>query len=180
MGLVSALWLVVALLVVVVIGVLRRSLAVLEASAAGGPSSARVVGMPAGRPLPDLEVSDSDGLAMRLTELPGPLVLAVLTSHCQPCLDLAGRLAGADPQRLGGLVVLTDSGGREALSVPGPVRVLEADSANLASDLGIPGTPYVASVERTGLVRSAGILAGVEHLLGLLDGLPGELGKVGG
>jgi hypothetical protein len=103
------LWVVVAGLVVVVAGVLRRVAVALESQPVSGPSPGRRIGPVTDSPLPGIVVGEASGRAITLSDLHGPFVLAILTSHCAPCLAIADWLR-TNPNRLHGagrLVVLT-------------------------------------------------------------------------
>jgi len=175
---VVCLWVVVVVLAVVVAGVLRRVATVLESlPAAGQAGRVMPAGPPVGDRLPGLEVVREDGSVMSLSELPGPLVLAVLTSHCSPCLAVADRLR--DPElaaRLDGLVVLTDGEGRGRLALGDPVVVLADSRGELMSVLQLPGTPFVVGVDCDGVIGSAQILGGPEQLVDLLAEVRGGAG----
>src|SRR6185437_1490245 len=94
------LWVIVIALVFVVVGVLRRAAAALESLQADSFSTRDLpMGPPAGSKLPPMAVRRTDGSDLTLAELPGPFVLAVLTSHCSPCQSIAGQLRD-DPQTL--------------------------------------------------------------------------------
>lgn len=166
----------VVVLAVVVAGVLRRVAAVLEDTAAHGHGGRPTpAGPPVGDPLPALVAQQPDGSSVTLDQLDGPMVLAVLTSHCQPCLSVADGLA-ADPElmaRMDGLVVLTDGGGRDRLRLDNPVVVLADPDGRAMRGLDLPGTPFVISVGADGLVRDAHVLAGVEDLVGVVEGISG-------
>ena len=184
MAVVVTLWVVVVILVLVVAGVLRRVLALLEMYAALPAPMGTSAGPPPGQPLPALQARDGTGRLTDLADLPGPFVLAVLTSHCQPCLEVADALRLQDPERLQHLVVLTDGGGLARVGPPAPARAFEHDSGDLMATLAIPGTPFVTVVDSSGAVRMSQILAGVDHLLHLLRGIDtsasdGAAGAVG-
>ncbi|MGH2916129.1 MAG: TlpA family protein disulfide reductase [Solirubrobacteraceae bacterium] len=167
------LWLVVVGLAVVVAGVLRRVATVLEAQAAIGQASGRRVGPVNGARLPEIAVGGASGRAVLLSALPGPFVLAVLTSHCSPCLAIAETLR-TSPERLRGagrLVVLTDVDGRAVIDLDHCATVLtDADAAAIRA-LDVPGTPFAITVDAQGSVASASLLGGADQLLGML-GVP--------
>ena len=124
-------------------------------------------------------VQRTDGSELTLAELPGPLVLAVLTSHCSPCRSIAEQLR-RDPEtmaRLAGLVVLTDPEGPERLELGDPLTVLIDPTGTITSQLELPGTPFVLAVNADGTVHAAQLLAGPTQLVNLLDAVrvPGEL-----
>lgn len=169
---VVALWAVVIVMVVVMAGVVRKAAVALErASTAGSGGQHMPIGPNLGTSLPDVKVEAADGSLVSLADLPNPCVVAVLTSTCSPCLAVADRLAG-DPSlvaTLDRLVVLTDRDGRARVDPGGPVLVLADAQGRVIQALGLPGTPFVLSVDADGAVRSGTILTGVEQLVHLLE-----------
>lgn len=166
---VVCLWLVVLGLVVVVGGVLRRIAVVLESQPVA-VSGSRRVGPPHGERLRGLTVGRSDGGAAELVELAGPFVLAVLTSHCGPCLSIVEWLRD-HPESLetaGTLIVLTDRNGRSVLDLDAITTVITDDAEQMFSALNIPGTPFAIVVNQDGTVDSSTILTGPSHLLQML------------
>jgi hypothetical protein len=166
------LWVVVIALILVVVGVLRRVAAALE-SMQGSSFSTRdlPMGPPAGSKLPSMAVRRTDGSELTLAELPGPFVLAVLTSHCSPCQSIAGQLRD-DPQtlaKLDGMVVLTDPEGPERLGLGTPLTVLVDPTSQITAQLELPGTPFVLAVNADGTVHAAQLLAGPGQLVTLFD-----------
>jgi AhpC/TSA family len=176
------LWVVVIALVVVVVGVLRRAAAALESLPSGSFSTRDLpMGPPAGSKLPPMAVQGTDGADLTLADLPGPFVLAVLTSHCSPCQSIAEQLRG-DPQtlaKLDGMVVLTDPEGPDRLGLGAPLTVLVDPTSQITAQLELPGTPFVLAVNADGTVHAAQLLAGPAQLLSLLDAvrISGELGS---
>lgn len=168
---VVCLWLVVLGLVVVVAGVLRKVAAALESQAATGLPAGRRIGPVNGDPLPQITVGEANGRTILLSEVPGPFVLAILTSHCAPCLSIAEWLR-ANPERLRGagrLVVLTDAEGRAAIDLDSCATVLTDDADAAFQALDAPGTPFVLAVDTQGKVTSSSLLSGPEQLLRMLD-----------
>jgi hypothetical protein len=179
------LWVVVIALTFVVVGVLRRSAAALESLQGDGSFSTRdlPMGPPAGSKLPPVAVRRTDGSDLTLAELPGPFVLAVLTSHCSPCRSIAGQLRD-DPQtlaKLDGMVVLTDPEGPQVLGLGTPLTVLVDPTSQITANLQLPGTPFVLAVNADGTVHAAQLLAGPVQLVNLLDAVrvSGELDSAG-
>lgn len=175
------LWLVVMGLAVVVAGVLRRVAAALEAQASSGSPAGRRAGPVNGTSLPQITVSQATGRAISLSEVPGPFVLAILTSHCSPCLAIAEWLR-ANPERLRGasrLVVLTDATGRAVIDLDGCATVLTDQDGVALQALDAPGTPFVLALDAEGKVTSSSLLSGPDQLLRMLgvpeSGLDSEL-----
>lgn len=174
------LWVIVIALVFVVVGVLRRAAAALESLQDNSFSTSDLpMGPPAGSKLPPMAVRRTDGSDLTLAELPGPFVLAVLTSHCSPCQSIAGQLRD-DPQtlaKLDGMMVLTDPDGPERLGLGAPFTVLVDQTSQITANLQLPGTPFVLAVNADGTVHAAQLLAGPVQLVNLLDAVrvSGEL-----
>lgn len=173
MAAVISLWVLFVVLALVVIGVLRRVVAALETLSESGSFSTRELagGPPVGSSLPAMELRGQDGGQLSLAELSGPFVLAVLTSHCAPCLGIAERLrAGQDTMSwLDGVVVVTDPEGPARLDLPEPVTVLVDPQSQVVATLQLPGTPFVIAVGADGTVQAAQLLAGPEQMVSLLD-----------
>ncbi len=169
---VVCLWVLFIALTLVVAGVLRKVAAALESLPAGGFSSRQMpMGPSLGSTLPPLEVRRADGSQMSLADLPGPFILAILTSHCSVCLTIADRLR-AEPDTLAsldGVVVVTDTEGPERLGLGHPITVLVEPQNQVISALQLPGTPFVIAVSADGTVQAAQILAGPGQLVNLLD-----------
>ena len=172
------LWVAVIALTLVVVGVLRRAAAALE-SLQGGSLRTRDLptGPPAGSRLPPMSVRRTDGVELTLADLPGPFVLAVLTSRCAPCRSIAEQLRTDPPTlaRLDAMVVLTDPDGPERLELGDPLTVLVDPTNSITAQLGLPGTPFVLAVNSGGTVQAAQLLAGPAQLVGLLDAVLANL-----
>ena len=175
------LWVAVIALTLVVVGVLRRAAAALEALQGDGSFSTSdlPMGPPEGSKLPPMAVRRTDGSDLTLAELPGPFVLAVLTAHCSPCRSIAAQLR-EDPQtlaKLDGMVVLTDPEGPDRLGLGDPLTVLVDPTGQITANLQLPGTPFALAVNADGTVHAAQLLAGPVQLVNLLDAvrLSGEL-----
>lgn len=171
------LWVLLISLALVVAGVLRRVAFVLESLPADGTGQQMHNGPSVGSRLPELKVEREDSSRLTLADLPGPFVLAVLTSHCSPCLAIADQLRGELDRlvELDHLVVVTDEYGRERLNLSEPVVVLADLDNQVMSRLQLPGTPFAIAVNAKGVVESAQLLGGLDQLVRLLDA-----GQIGG
>lgn len=166
------LWVVVLGLVVVVTGVLRRIAVVLERQ----PATSVAPGMPSGPApgsrLPDLLVAEKGGRALGLSQVPGPFVMAILTSTCSPCLTVADWVRG-NRDRISGtsrkLLVLTDAEGRDRLALDSIVTVLTDDRDDVISTPDLPGTPFVLEVGADGTVQHSSVLGSSDRLVGMLE-----------
>ena len=169
---VVCLWVVVVTLAVVVAGLLRRVAVVLEAQPVAGEPSGVRSGPVIGDRLPSLFVGEPGGRAVALSEVPGPFVLAVLTSTCSPCLVVADWLRDHREQvvRSGRrLVVLTNAGGRERLALEDVLTVMTDDRGDVIAALQLRGTPYVIEVDADGAVARSSVLGGPDRLASILE-----------
>jgi hypothetical protein len=168
---VVCLWVLFVAMALVMAGVLRRVATALEAVPAGPRKHEMPSGPPRGSGLPAMEVRREDGSHASLSELPGPFVLAVLTSHCAPCVAIADRLR-ADPPLLAsldGVVVVTDPDGPARLDLGPTVTVLVDPHDQVMASLQLPGTPFVIAVGADSTVQTAQLLTGPGQLSTLLD-----------
>jgi hypothetical protein len=150
---VIALWLAVICLAVVVLGVLRQVTAHLQSA----PRRPQVrMGPKPGTPVPGFTGHDTGGMPFTGAQLRGqPSVLLFLSSGCGPCQKLAGEMRGAGPGELpGGLTVVTDPGGAEALQLPAGLRVVVDPARDIADVLEVPGRPFAIAVAGDGTIRA--------------------------
>jgi hypothetical protein len=146
------LWLAVACLAVVMLGVLRQVTAQLQR-----PPQRRVrMGPTPGTPVPGFTGHDTGGMPFTDAQLRGqPNVLLFLSSGCGPCQKLAGEMRGAGPDELpGSLTVVTDPGGAEALQLPAGLRVVLDPARDIADVLEVPGRPFAIAVAEDGIIRA--------------------------
>jgi hypothetical protein len=91
-----ALWVIVLVLAVIVLGMMRRMAPLLdrvERLASRQNLSPDHAGLPVGSEVPSFEVSDAAGKRLRFAqELPMPAVFLFLESGCPPCEDLVEEL----------------------------------------------------------------------------------------
>lgn len=159
-------------LAIVVVGVLRRAVGALDAVHNAGFSTRDLAaGPPIGTRLPAMSIRGTDGSDMTLADMPGPFVLAVLTSHCAPCRSIAEQIREDEEMLAGleGLVVITDQDGPERLGLREPIRMVIDSDGLTVSSLDLPGTPYVIAVDADGAVQSAQLLAGPAQIVSFLD-----------
>lgn len=155
-------WLVVVLLVVLVLGLIRK-VAALEAVAAGDrrePGAERVGGPSLGSPAPSLTAHPE------LTTMPATRhgrVLLFLNSSCSACRRLADELrmhdravftSGLD---VGGveLVLVTDRDGRAAFAGLNVDVIVVQAGGELSCAWSVPGTPFAVAVDHDGIVRAS-------------------------
>lgn len=156
-----ALWLVVLLLVVLVLGLIRR-VAVLEAGLAWDQREPGYVGgPPVGAPAPS--VAACRELASAPDTGDGRVVL-FLTSSCGVCRRLAGELRTEDrtattsewSARDFELVLVTDPNGRDAYADLDADAMVVQTTGELSRAWSVPGTPFAVAMDRDGVVRASG------------------------
>jgi hypothetical protein len=163
------LWLTVISLTVIVLGVLRQVMPLLERSAAQQPAAALPMpaqGLTLGSKLPGLVARDRDGNVVNTAQLLGrPSVLLFLSSSCLPCVGLGKELAGWDAGELASfLYVVTDPDSLATLRVPAWLAVLTLPEGVQADVLGVRGRPFVMAADQDGFVRSKQMLNTVAQL----------------
>jgi thioredoxin-related protein len=159
MALLIALWLVVLLLVVLVVGLSRRVTALSELVASGShaPRDERIPGGPAlGSSVPFLYE------AVKTAAGPGRgLIVLFLEAGCAPCRTLGASLAARDmavPLHPSfELAVITDDEGEACYADVKPSRITVQQDHELSRRLGVRATPFCVVVDPAGIVRSAGI-----------------------
>lgn len=157
----------VVVLAVVVLGLLRQMVPLLERAAAAdrAGSASQSQGPPVGRPVPDFTVSGPGG-EFTAGQLRGqPVVLLFLSVGCGPCEQLAAQIRGAD---LGGLtsqlVIVTGPGGPDSLKLPAGLRVLSEQAREVSDPLSVIGTPLAVALDRNGIVKAVRVTNTLEQL----------------
>jgi hypothetical protein len=183
---------VVALVLVLVAGLLRSHAEILRALQELGvdleSDAPRSAIAPVPRPKPGApdsarEAKDitgvsptGDGVRVAVVDVPGPTLLAFLTSGCTTCVGFWNTFAA--PGRLaapGGARVVVVTKGEEAES-PGRLRRFTTNdipvvmSSEAWSDYDVPVAPYFAYVDgATGRVVGEGAAATWDHLVGMME-----------
>ena len=97
---VLALWMLVLLLAVLVLGTLRRLAPLLERAEVAIQGS-RPGGLEPGAWVPDFEAVDADGARLTAADLDGQRSMVLLVDlDCPPCKQLVGEISAADPREL--------------------------------------------------------------------------------
>jgi methylamine dehydrogenase accessory protein MauD len=146
------LWLAVAGLAVLVLGVLRQVTAQMQRP----PQRRAMMGPTPGTPVPGFAAHDTGGVAFSGAQLRGqPSVLLFLSPGCGPCQELASEMRAAAAGELpASLTVLTDPGGAEALRLPAAVRTVVDPAREIADALEVPGRPFGIAVDDGGIIRA--------------------------
>jgi AhpC/TSA family len=165
---IAALWLLVILVTLAVVGTIRRTAGVLEAAeeqlrhglSFGG-------GLPAGSRVPAFEGRLADGSRFEADDLDGSTVLLFLSGGCAPCLQLAAELSevvGTFDHEL--LVVLRDESDAEQLGLDSKLPLLFQPDGSVAQAFQTSATPH-AFLLQDGLIRAVGHPNTLEALNGL-------------
>ncbi|MCP9487898.1 MAG: hypothetical protein MSC30_18820 [Gaiellaceae bacterium MAG52_C11] len=152
-----ALWIVVGLIALVLLGVLRRTAYVLErvesqlTDAAGA-----TVGAPIGAGIAEHELHEENGELVYFTDLLGaPALYLFMSVSCEPCHTLAPQLEeirhtpDAIPLRI---VMQGESDDSEALELPSWAQVLFDANGESARAFRYPATPQVFALDERGIV----------------------------
>jgi AhpC/TSA family len=171
MAAVIAVWLVVALLALVVLGLLRQIAPILEradAVLAGQPTHP---GLPVGSPIPTFALTAADGSTLTDTSLVGtPFTLLFVSSGCEPCRRLAAALREDDVDLPVELIVVADE--LDLLSQLGewPTATLTSQSAHQVSEAFRTGaTPHAFAIDRGGTIAAAGFPNTAQRLMSLIE-----------
>lgn len=169
----GALCLLVLLMLIVVIGVVRRAIAVLDALASGPTNlafSPEYGGLEPGTPVPAFVAYDRDGREVSSDDLEGsPHVLAFLSAACPPCAQLTNELHRVqDAGELELVVVMEDSDTARAIPFPDGVTVLHQRDRAVSQAFKNQATPQGFAIG-SGVVTAVAIPNSVSILRQLLD-----------
>jgi hypothetical protein len=172
----------VILLFVVVLGLVRRALAVLEDGASGGDvytNSLRVAnmygGIPPGTVVPEFLAKDTAGSVLSTRELfPEPRLCLFVTTDCVPCATLLADLqASPDGLDVPLLVFVDDLHDPKYASLPSNVTVVEQADGAASNAFRSRAYPQAFAVGPDGVVRGVAIpnsLADLRQLARALEG----------
>lgn len=163
---VVALWVLLALVAFIVLGLVRRTTSILERLESQIRQPGMLVGgPPTGSSLPAFEAMDATGSAVRSSDLAGePSIWLLMTSECEPCQRLASELRGRDGHLTGGRLVIATDDSPVALGVPPGIMVLQPLDDSISTVFGTAFTPYAFSTDARGIVRETMIPQTVEEL----------------
>lgn len=157
-----ALWALVMVLGVLVLGTLRRLAPVLERADLSRSDAAELVspgGLPIGATVPEFSVFRADRAPFTEKSLEGSKTIVLfLSSSCQPCERLVADLRDGDVPDLGvALVVVTDDPDHaDALDRAADVTVLAQDDRSLAHVFESKATPHAFVVDEARRVVATG------------------------
>jgi hypothetical protein len=119
---------------------------------------------------------EGDGVAVAVTAIRTPTLIAFLSSGCATCLDFWEAFTQEANRSIGGagsqLVIVTKGAEAESPSavaklVPDGVVCVMSDHA--FEDYGVPVAPYFVLVDATGAVVGEGVAPSFDQLRSLLD-----------
>jgi hypothetical protein len=146
-----ALAVLVLVLAVLVLGLLKRILPVLEEL--GERATTRPEeGPPVGSSLTDLPIADPRGLLF-------------VSARCDPCQQLIAEMQHCDPTTLAGLVVVADSA---EIALPTGLELAIQADRRLARELRLSSTPYALAVGPDNTLTAKGVVNTVAQLQALL------------
>jgi hypothetical protein len=178
------LWIVVVLVLLVVVGVLRRALAVLEGATTPGGTDHRAVsaevvtnygGAPPGTRIPPFAVENGTGAALSSDELLGRARLYVfVTAGCPPCERLVAELASSPGGEEMPIVLFAhDRSDVKVASLPPSVTVLEQPDGSASRAFQTKTFPQAFAVNADGLVQATAIPNSLSDLRMLARALEG-------
>lgn len=153
--LVVALWAVMLLLVVVVLGLSRR-VEQLQAGVVAGDAPAAMPPESAGPVVGErLSIPEQYRELLQMGHGTHPRLLLFMHSGCGPCISLAAQVSesrGADGQHLlsgAHITLVTDEDGATSFNHLGVRQAVVDDYPNLSREIGVPGTPYAVRLDAT-------------------------------
>jgi AhpC/TSA family len=154
-----SLWLIVAVLALLVLGLLRRIAPILERTEAAVHSPTSAPGLPPGNSLPAFDLTTADGKTMAAASLLGqPFVLFLVRSGCAPCRKLAEDVREADFELPVELLVVADDGDGEADigEWPSPATLVYQRDHEVSRALATFATPHAFAVDAYGTIVATG------------------------
>lgn len=156
-----SLWVLVALMALVMIGLVRRVAALTSA----GVASTRNLrfqpqGIEPGRSVPFFSVEDArTGETLASTQFQGsPVVYLLLEADCQPCQKLAQHLESATLRLASETLIILDKRGTFDLVRRARLTFAYQQALSVTELLRTNATPYAFAVDETGVVVDAGVV----------------------
>lgn len=173
MALVLSLTVLVIVLAVLVLGLMRRVVPLLEGG--GPPHATRAFGgLTAGETVPPFEVRERDGTPIASDRLfHEARVVVFMSASCQPCRVVAGELREHwdDVARLPLLVVLSDDDASREMDLPPGLHVVFERDGAASTAFRNAAVPRAYAVDEAGVVTAVDGVAGVRDLSRLHDAL---------
>lgn len=164
---VVVLWVALLGLTVIVLGILRQVMPILQqASAHAGPPGAVEQGPPVGEKIPAFSARDTAGDLVDDQELRGrPAVLLFLSSHCTPCAQLATEIRQAELGELASqLIIVTSPDGPQELGIPAGLRTVTEHLNEVSGALAVGSWPFAIALAPDGTVKSTQVPNTIKHL----------------
>jgi hypothetical protein len=176
----ATLWVVVLLVVVILLGLIRRVLPVLNDLGTGPPSAGGVVfgpgGLSPGSTLPTFEAQYSDGRLFSSSQMKGsPSIVLLAEPDCEPCQLLASELQRQDGIGVDLLFVSPEPWERDG-AFPQGVSMLIQSGNSVSRAFRSAATPHAFAIDAAGTVVENTIPGSVEDL----NQLAGRLTEEGG
>lgn len=169
MALVLALTVLVIVLGVLVLGLLRRVMPLLESGRHGSLPPPALTGLAAGEKVPPFQAIEGSGPIDSAVLLAEPRVVLLMSPSCPPCRSLAAELREepAVAGELSLLVVMEDSPESRAVQLPSGVRMLFERDREVSDAFRSTAVPQAFAVEAGGVVIRASGVAGIADLRAL-------------
>lgn len=173
----ALLWVVVLLVAVLVLGMFRRAVNVLEQAESRFKASTMdsvMGGLPPGSRVPDFEMVDHDGALILFSDHPlGPAVYVFLSIDCEPCHALLDniRREGLHVGPVAFVAVIDDISQGRALELPEGIRPIYQRAGSVSSAFQTTATPHAFAVDRNGVVVDVTIPNSVDDLVRLAEAL---------
>lgn len=165
-----ALWVVVLVIAVVVVGLLRRISSVLEQAeahvASSGSGAAAIGGLPVASYAPEFRVFNENGDEIKTAELVRtPTILLFMEAHCGPCEQLAPDLEPAVDEIEGVpfFIVLSEEEGRPPW-LPTGVRAVYQRQGELSQAFENTATPQAYVLDPSRFVLSKRLIGSLSDL----------------
>jgi hypothetical protein len=136
----------------IVIGILRRVVPILDRHSEGGLDFG---GLGVMARVPSIELDDRQGRSIEFTAaIQEPTIVLLMESMCGPCRQLSAALRRTDGHVDGIpiIAVLEDSDEARAFPVPDSIETLYGDRAVVSSAFATAATPYAFTIDEGGVV----------------------------
>lgn len=166
----AVLWAAVLANVVLMLGLLRRVLPVLEAvEGMSVPAKLNIPGLPLGSAVPEFSAVATDGRMFESQSLAGaPWVALFIAAHCEPCRALVSEVSERVQQlEFPAQIVVVVDDARMAQQLPSAFTVLVETKGEISRLFENLATPHAFAIDRDGHVVGDAVANGVAALEGL-------------
>ena len=162
------LWIAFVVLAIVVLGILRQVIPVLEQVAVISAPETVVLGPPIGTRLQSLPLPEAEAGAIEERLRDCDAVLLFLTPGCGPCQLLADEMNQMDITGLvHHLIIVTTPDGPRELGIPTRLSILTEKDREISDPLSVAATPFAIAVSQDGVIRAVRTPHTVEQVTGL-------------